>query len=82
MIQPILTDLTASITEFKVNPMVTMNEAEGQAIAVLNRNKPAFYCVPSELYEYMMEALDDAMLLEEIAKRENEEEIEVSWDDL
>ena len=32
-------------------------------IVVLNRNEPAFYCVPAPAYETMMELIDDIELL-------------------
>ncbi len=54
----ILTDVSAGITQLKVNPMGVIKEAKGAPVAILNRNKPAFYAVPCELFETMMEALD------------------------
>lgn len=51
----ILTNTVASITELKNNPMATVRAAGGEAIAILNRNEPAFYCVPAQLYSYLLE---------------------------
>lgn len=62
--------------------MATIREAEGETIAILNRNKPAFYCVAPEVYEHMMELIEDAELARIVREREGEERIEVSWDDL
>ena len=45
MTELILSNITASITELKTNPMKTVETASGEAIAILNRNKPAFYCL-------------------------------------
>ena len=45
----ILTTTAASITDLKKNPMGTVAEGEGDAVAILNRNEPAFYCVPPKL---------------------------------
>ncbi len=42
----ILTTTAASITDLKKNPMGTVAEGEGDAVVILNRNEPAFYCVP------------------------------------
>ena len=39
----ILTDMAASISEFKANPMKVVASGEGLPVAVLNRNEPAFY---------------------------------------
>ncbi len=32
------------------------------AVAVLNRNEPAFYCVPARAYEELMDLVDDLEL--------------------
>jgi antitoxin StbD len=37
--------------------------AHGEPIAVLNRNEPAFYCVPAETYEFMMDHMEDLELI-------------------
>ncbi|MEQ9971423.1 hypothetical protein ABRP72_19855 [Pectobacterium carotovorum] len=44
----------AGITELKRDPVKTVASASGDAIAILHRNEPAFYCVPKELFERMM----------------------------
>ncbi|MEX9875775.1 type II toxin-antitoxin system Phd/YefM family antitoxin [Providencia rettgeri] len=54
----ILSDTSASVSELKKNPMATVNAGLGYPVAILNRNQPAFYCVPAELYEQMLDALD------------------------
>lgn len=48
----ILTATAASITDLKRNPTGTVAEGKGDAVAILNRNEPAFYCVPPKLFEY------------------------------
>ncbi|WP_419236096.1 type II toxin-antitoxin system Phd/YefM family antitoxin [Serratia fonticola] len=58
----ILTTIAASITDLKKNPMGTVADGEGEAVAILNRNEPAFYCVPPELYAYYRELAEDAKL--------------------
>lgn len=35
--------------------MATVAAGEGMAIAVLNRNEPAFYCVPARGYGVLMD---------------------------
>jgi antitoxin StbD len=82
MTEVVLTHMTASITELKTNPMQTVASAGGEAIAILNRNKPAFYCVPADTYEQLMDMLEDMELAEIVKSREGEEEISVEWDDL
>ena len=78
----ILADVAASITEFKANPMKVASSAYGEAVAVLNRNEPAFYCVPAEAYELLMDRVEDLELLSLTTERENEETISVNIHDL
>ncbi len=78
----ILTETAASISELKANPMKVVASGHGMPIAVLNRNEPAFYCVPAAAYEAMMEMLDDVELLKLVRKRQHEKSIKVSLDDL
>ncbi len=62
MVSLILTEVTASISELKKDPMGTVAAGEGEAVAILNRNKPAFYCLPAKAYEALMELLEDIEL--------------------
>lgn len=58
----VLSRVVASVTELKKNPMGTVQAGDGEAVAILNHNAPAFYCVPAALYEQMMDRLEDAEL--------------------
>ncbi len=78
----LLTDVAASITELKANPMKVVASGGGMPIVVLNRNEPAFYCVPASAYEAMMELIDDMELLRVVKDRLSEESIKVSLDEL
>lgn len=82
MTSSILADVAASITELKANPMKVATSAQGKPVAILNRNKPAFYCVPAKAYEMMMDRLDDLELLTLAKDLESEENISVSIDEL
>ncbi|EEU9451540.1 type II toxin-antitoxin system Phd/YefM family antitoxin [Escherichia coli] len=68
----ILSDTSASIRELKKNPMATVNAGDGYPVAILNRNEPAFYCVPAELYERILDALDDQELVKQVAERSSQ----------
>jgi antitoxin StbD len=57
MVAVIHTPFTASISDLKKNPTEVALSGDGEAVAILNRNKPAFYCVPPELYQRMIDAL-------------------------
>jgi antitoxin StbD len=58
----VLSEMTASVSELKRNPMRTVATGEGATVAILNRNEPAFYCVPAKAYEAMMDRLEDVEL--------------------
>ena len=68
----ILSDTSASVSELKKNPMATVSAGEGYPVAILNRNQPAFYCVPAELYERMLDALDDQELVKLVTERSSQ----------
>ncbi len=78
----ILTEAAASISELKANPMKVALSAHGEAIAVLNRNEPVFYCIPADTYEFMMDHIEDLELLAIAERRKNEANVKVSLDDL
>mgnify|MGYP001088844558 CR=1 FL=1 len=82
MTHPIYAEMTASVSELKKNPMATVKAGEGFPVAVLNRNKPAFYCVPADVYEAMLEQLDDQALIKLVEARRHEPSIPVNLDDL
>lgn len=82
MTYQILTEVAASISELKANPMKVVASGNGMPIAVLNRNEPAFYCVPAAAYEAMTELLDNVELLKIVKERQNEESIRISIEDL
>ncbi|MFS1538065.1 MAG: type II toxin-antitoxin system Phd/YefM family antitoxin [Candidatus Phlomobacter fragariae] len=83
MTYEILTSTAASITDLKRNPMGTVAEAEGNAVAILNRNEPAFYCVPPDLYAYFQELAEDTELNRIADERmKNPEFVSVTLDEI
>ena len=82
MAQPIHARMTASITELKKSPMDTVLAGNGEAVAILNRNTPAFYCIPAERYEQMLEQLEDLALNQIADARANQKRIRVNLDEL
>ena len=82
MTQPIYTEIAASISELKKNPMAAVSAGEGFPIVVLNRNKPAFYCVPADVYEAMLDRLDDQELARLVESRRSERSIPMSLNEL
>ncbi|MFW7525164.1 type II toxin-antitoxin system Phd/YefM family antitoxin [Vibrio ostreicida] len=81
-VRPILADNSTSISELKKNPMAVIEQADGFPVAVLNRNQPAFYCVPADAYEMLMDKLEDIEFAQLVKEREHSEEIEINIDDL
>lgn len=75
-------NVTASVTELKRNPMGTMAAGNGATVAILNRNEPAFYCVPAEEYEAMLNLIEDAELNALADARASSPEIVVPLDEL
>ena len=62
MAGPILADVSASLTELQKDPIGTAASGNGAAVAILNRNALAFYCVPAGEYHAMVDRLDDIEL--------------------
>ena len=82
MTNMILSDMSASITELKKNPMLTVAAGEGFPVAILNRNEPVFYCVPAKAYEALIDYLEDLELNAIVDSRKGQATIRVSLDDL
>lgn len=78
----ILSPITASVSELKKNPMGTVAAGEGSPVVILNRNVPAFYCVPARAYEALMERLEDLELNALADARKTQKVIRVRLDDL
>jgi antitoxin StbD len=78
----VLAEITASISELKKNPMGTVAAGEGFPVAILNRNAPAFYCVPAKAYEAMLDRLEDIDLNAIADARLGEPVTKVGLDDL
>jgi antitoxin StbD len=58
----ILADVTASVTELQKDPVGTVASGNGAAVAILQQNALAFYCVPADEYHAMVDRLDDIEL--------------------
>jgi antitoxin StbD len=82
MTHHILVTMTASVSELKKNPMGTVAAGEGFPVAILNRNEPAFYCVPAKAYEAMLERIEDFELNALANAREGQTIHKVTLDEL
>lgn len=84
MAHRVLAETTASVSELKRNPMGTVAAGEGLPVAILNRNEPAFYCIPADAYEALMDRLDDLELnaIADARLRDGKAPVRVSLDEL
>lgn len=74
--------VAVSVSDLKKSPTAIMNEANGEAVAVLNHNRIMAYMVPADVYEAMLDRLDDLYLAEIIKSRSGEKGIPVDINDL
>jgi antitoxin StbD len=82
MTNTILAETTASITDLKKNPMSVVEQGDGFPVAILNRNQPAFYCIPAEAYEALIDKLEDMELNAIADARTGQKRVRVNLDDL
>lgn len=78
----VLAEVTASVSELKKNPMGTVAAGEGFPVAILNRNEPAFYCVPARAFEALMDRLEDIEMNAIADARMGEKRVRVKLDEL
>ncbi len=77
-------NLSVSISEFKKNPSALLVQANGEAVVLLNHNKPTAYLIPAKTYESMLELIENAELLEiaNLRLKEKDQVIRVKLEDL
>ncbi|SEJ54047.1 antitoxin StbD [Azotobacter beijerinckii] len=80
--QSVLADKAVSVSELKKNPSAVISGANGGPVAVLNHNRVMGYLVPAEMFEAMIERLEDLELAEIARARAGETPVPVSLDDL
>ncbi len=82
--QTLLATQAASISELKKNPTRLINEAHGLPIVILNHNTAAAYLIPVELFEKMMDLIDENDLREIVSQRLSNpfSSVKVEFDDL
>ena len=78
----VLSEVFASISELKKNPIGTAAAGNGFAVAILSRNKHVFYCIPAKTYEVLMDKIDDLEMSTLADARANEKAIMVKLDGL
>ena len=84
MLTKIYANYTVSISQLKRNPQALIDNAHGDIIALLNRNRPTAYIVPAKTFDWLMEVAEDIELGQIIEERKGEkaEAVEVGIDEL
>ena len=84
IMESVLANCSASISELKKNPSALIEQSDGEPIAILNHNRPTAYLIPAGTYEALLEKIEDYQLGLIIKERQNEKKsaVEVSLDDL
>ena len=82
--QNVLANIAVSVSELKKNPSAVLSGAGGATVAVLNHNRVMGYMVPADVYEAMIERLDDLELAQAAKARieAGEKPVRVSLGDL
>jgi len=80
--QNIFSEAAVSISELKKTPSRILAEAACAPVALLDQDRVMAYLVPAELYEQILERLDDFELSALAKARAAEKSIRVSLDDL
>lgn len=76
--------MAVSISDLKNPPSSVLNDANGLPVAVLNHNRVMGYMVPANVYEAMVERLDELEFVQLVKARldANETPVRVSLNDL
>jgi len=80
--QRVEAQMAVSVSDLKKSPSAVLEQAHGEVIAVLNHNRVMAYMVPVDVYEAMIERLDDLELVKIIESRADEVPVSVKLDDL
>lgn len=80
----ILAPYSTSISELKRNPSQVIAEANGEAIAILNHNKPTAYLLPADVYESLLDQIEDLELskIADARLSDLDKAVEISLDEL
>lgn len=82
MTNAIYANATVSITDLRRNPGAVIEEAGNAPVAVLNHNRATAYLVPANVFEALMETIEDMDLAEIVRSRRGGQTQKVSLDEL
>ncbi|HWH87383.1 MAG TPA: type II toxin-antitoxin system prevent-host-death family antitoxin [Pseudomonas sp.] len=80
--QRVFADMAVSISELKKNPSAVLKGANAGAVAILNHNRVMGYMVSADVYEALVERLDDLELMQIARSRDHETPMPVNLHDL
>lgn len=80
----LLADCATDIAELQTHPLDILEQAQDSAVVILNNNQPTAYLLSAQLYECLLDQLDDQFLAQLIQQREAEkpQAIKVSLNEL
>ncbi|WP_137151215.1 type II toxin-antitoxin system Phd/YefM family antitoxin [Devosia sp. FKR38] len=81
-IQRIDSQRLVSITDLKKNPSAVIAAAQDGPVAVLNHNRVTAYIIKPEVYQDMLDRLEDLEDIATVLERQHDATIAVSIDDL
>ena len=67
---------------FKNDPLNVTGSTNGSVLAVKEKNKTVFYCIPVDIWSNILNALEDSELSKVVTQRLNEKTFRVHIDDL
>lgn len=73
---------SVSISDLKKNPSGVILESSGEAVAILNHNRPTAYLLAAQVFEAIMDRLDDADLARIVNERQGETSLAVNIHEL
>jgi antitoxin StbD len=80
--QPILASLSTNVSELKRNFSDVIKQADDEAIAILNHNRPEAYLLSAKYYEQILSYMEDLEDEKLVRERQGGKFIEVNIDDL
>lgn len=80
--QRVEASISASVSDLRKSPSGVLEAAKGEPVAILNHNTVMAYMVPADVYEAMLDRLDDLDLVEIAKSRAGEVGVPVNIDDL
>ena len=58
MVHKIHAEYAVSLSDFKKNPLKSLQDSDGEIVAVLDKNEPVFYCFPLDMMDIFVELMN------------------------